>query len=357
MSKECPERAKCWKCGRRHPNSLHKPEWERKGAPVRNTKPADAKVTPEPDRSEDEKNKMSIKATSCSKSGFNMVVSVFVPSESDANESLVYALLDSQADSSFIKSDIAKNLRTHTIQEEIIMDTLNGESVELVTQLHGLKIRGYQEKTPVPLIAYIWDNFSCNRDQIPNRASVAKLKHLEETAAMLPPMLDIPVAMLIGRNCSDAFAPVESVRGKPGQPFAHRSVLGWTVMGSDNTAHGSKHANGSRVSINTIAVTPAGYTDDDEILISQDDMQFMATMESKICKREDGSYQMPLPFRQRPVLPNNRQQAENRLGALMHKFNNDAAYKKKYQEVMDDLICNGHAESGAKQSTNPGETW
>jgi len=43
---------------------------------------------------------------------------------------------------------------------------------------------------------------------------------------------------------------------------------------------------------------------------SQDDLEFIAMMASGTTTTENGSYEMPLPFRQRPVLPNNCDQVE-----------------------------------------------
>ncbi|XP_067943333.1 uncharacterized protein [Watersipora subatra] len=87
-------------------------------------------------------------------------------------------------------------------------------------------------------------------------------------------------------------------------------------------------------------------------------MKFMNIIHEKALSRENGSYEMPLPFRQRPIMPNNKVQAEKRLMGLK-KFGTNETFRKEYTTSMADLIEKGHAEevlsSGEKICT--GEVW
>ena len=44
----------------------------------------------------------------------------------------------------------------------------------------------------------------------------------------------------------------------------------------------------------------------DSKMTSQEDLQFLKIIQENIEKTEDGLYEMPLPFKKRPLLPDNR---------------------------------------------------
>lgn len=55
----------------------------------------------------------------------------------------------------------------------------------------------------------------------------------------------------------------------------------------------------------------------DDNPISQEDLLFLSKVKSGIRQKEDGHYELPLPFKmEKPSLPDNKQQAVQRLGSL-----------------------------------------
>ena len=83
--------------------------------------------------------------------------------------------------------------------------------------------------------------------------------------------------------------------------------------------------------------------EDDSSLMSQNDLAFMKLMESNLSINE-GFYTMPLPFRRIPELPNNRQYALKRFRLLEGKFNRNPQFREKYHEFMLDILQKGEAE-------------
>ena len=60
---------------------------------------------------------------------------------------------------------------------------------------------------------------------------------------------------------------------------------------------------------------------------------------------EDGHFKMPLPLRKHKLpLPNNRTAAVSRMQSLKRRLDRDPTYKRKYVDVMKDLIDKGYAE-------------
>ena len=73
--------------------------------------------------------------------------------------------------------------------------------------------------------------------------------------------------------------------------------------------------------------------------IFQDDLKFVKIIESSIHRQENGFYELPLPFRDAPNLPNNMCVAKKRLEHLKRRLLKDSRYLSDYQKFMDDMIA------------------
>lgn len=140
--------------------------------------------------------------------------------------------------------------------------------------------------------------------------------------------------MLIGYDCPSALAPLEVVTGGENEPFAQRTVLGWSIIGSANP-HLDRQGHQSFVHRVTVKEMPTpSATDVLKVLesdfnekcygdkyVSQDDVRFMQLLSDNIRQKEDGHYEMPLPFKDisPPSLPNNKKLATIRLQHLKTK--------------------------------------
>ena len=78
--------------------------------------------------------------------------------------------------------------------------------------------------------------------------------------------------------------------------------------------------------------------------LSCEDQKFLRLIEKEVTK-EDGHYQLPLPFQKRDQhWPNNRIQAKVRLQGLKKRFMKDENLFKDYSNFMEDLFQKGYAE-------------
>jgi len=178
----------------------------------------------------------------------------------------------------------------------------------------------------------------------------------------------LKVGLLIGYNCRRALAPRQVITGEVGQPYAVKTDLGWSIVGTlapdDCTdVRGFCH----RVSVKEMpVVTPSDvlkvlesdfsdlkYSD---VCLSQSDLQFLQILESSIVQNKEGHIEMPLPFAARPQLPNNRKLAERRLFHLGRRLNNDPKYKEHYVQFIEGMIRDGDAELADKPMI-PGEVY
>ncbi|XP_067950302.1 uncharacterized protein [Watersipora subatra] len=358
-SKECGKRATCKKCNKRHPTILHKEPGEFKARSQTTDqsrmlkKTEEAKEENEAQRSaKDHPTKQAVKATGVQEGIMSMVVPIYVSTAADPNKrALVYALLDTQSDSSYMTTKTAEIINAEHTVETVTMDTLNGESTTTIHKYKNIRIQGYEQKDYAMVEAYGWDKLTGNVKNIPNKINVGKYPHLKDHAKKFPPPLDIPIGMLIGADCPQAFAPLEAVLGKAGEPFAQKTMLGWTILGGKRKNY-QHQENMTRA--NATATT---YSDSDEnLMVSQDDLKFLDIMEHGIHTNEEGYLEAPLPFRLKPFLPNNRIQAEKRLFGLQKKMNKDDSFKQEYNSFMEDLLKRGHAEQ-INDPPNCGHVW
>ncbi|KAL4008001.1 hypothetical protein ACER0C_001853 [Sarotherodon galilaeus] len=96
----------------------------------------------------------------------------------------------------------------------------------------------------------------------------------------------------------------------------------------------------------------------EEESMSQEDLLFLAKVKEGIRQKQDGHFEMPLPFRQeRPDLPNNKLCAEHRLKCLERRLRKDERYYKDYVAFMQDIIKRGDAEKVPEAELNNQPAW
>jgi hypothetical protein len=87
----------------------------------------------------------------------------------------------------------------------------------------------------------------------------------------------------------------------------------------------------------------------EEELKSQEDIQFLA----KIRRKDDGHYELPLPFKEeRPNLPNNKTCAVHRLKCLERRLRRDKQYYKDSTAFIEETIACGDAEKVSEEEIN-----
>ncbi|XP_067932880.1 uncharacterized protein [Watersipora subatra] len=234
-----------------------------------------------------------------------MGMPVYVSSASNPiNEVLIYAFLDSASDHSYITKDLTTQLGLRSLgTKPIEIETMTGEiQLSRINMVGDIIIQGYNGGEVKLPSAYEWETIPNSTGEFANHTNVLDHPHLQKIADKLPPPMNLPVSLLIGANCTSAFFPLEAIKGGDNKPYALRSELGWAVFGVEETCR-TKHKVCTTYQTNTSEV--------ENDMLSQDDYQFMNFLEAHTTTTEAGNYMMPLPFKQRPILPNNIEQAKN----------------------------------------------
>ncbi len=361
-AKECRHRHTCDSCKGRHPTCLHDDNYKEK-AKRENPAQRSEGMEPTPVRSLNVTNQGQSENSS-------MIVPVWVSDyKSPSTEKLVYALLDTQSDTTFIEHDLSEELQLTTCPVKLKLTTMMGENVVFKSErTSGLRVRGFNSTEYIDLPpAYTKDCIPVNREHIPTHETAKRWRHFAAIADQIPPLLSCEVGLLIGYNCPRSLIPRRVITGTDDEPFAILTDLGWSIVGC-SAPHSPQQSNRHchRVTVKELpAVTPMDAiriletdfsdTQGNDKTVSQEDLNFLEKLKENIMTNEHGHYEMPLPFRERPYLPDNKQLAAVRLSHLKRKFNANESYKNDYTNYMMDLIDRGDAEVCTEG--NDGEKW
>ena len=110
---------------------------------------------------------------------------------------------------------------------------------------------GPVEWTEVPK-AYSRSFLPAEREDIATPNKIKKWKYLNPITTEITQDDDIEVGMLIGTNCMKALEPVETIDNEDGGSFAHKSKLGWFIIGPIVS-----NKNGDALRCNGVAVKDA----------------------------------------------------------------------------------------------------
>ena len=400
QSRDCKDRKKCETCKRKHPTSLHDDNW--KPRPRQRNKMAENDAPKPVAKDETE---LKVANGTCNQSRithFNgsgnpgknsMIVPVYL-SHQDRPESevLVYALLDTQSDTKFIHDDICDELGLEGSKTKLLLSTMFAENKAIECKcLTGLQVRGHDSQEIVPLpTTYSRNIIPANRSHIPTPEMADKWSHFKPIVNKLMPLGSCKVGLLIGYNCPRALAPKDVILPTGNEPYAQRTDLGWSIVGIvDSSAIEFDECDPFGVSHRIIAheipsalwtKTEDNETQDtpekvlfafrsrvkelvtpkeviqmmeldfierkaDQDTLSQDDRMFLSKIKEGIHIRDDGHYEMPLPFKgPDPAFLSNKTMALQRLKQVKYRLRKDTKYRKDYSTFMSNVNQAGYAK-------------
>ena len=350
---ECTSSVTCSKCSGKHATCLHR-------------KPSDGSSTQSNSsgsQAATETTVHRIQGQSGSKQTVTtMTMPVYISSAEDpTNEILIYALIDGQSDKTYILQEVSDLLHTARIQRKLKVSTITSiDEIQWCDRLTNLRVRGFNTSEIITVDElFSLQSIPANRNHIPTPDTAEAWPHLAHISDRLVPLQECAVGMIIGFPCSVASLPLETVDCESDRtlPYAVRTVLGWSVIGGrDSTSHGPISHRICSQDITTDQVLKRLEEDltapHNKPPMSQNDLKFLDIMDSNITKDSKGFYTMPLPFKQKPNMPDNRAYAMNRFKGLERKLKANPELNTKYREFMDDILSKGEAEEIKEPGTN-----
>ena len=305
-------------------------------------------------------------ANSCQKktssSVFLNVVPVKVKYMNTVRE--IYAFLDQGSTSCFCDESLVKSLEAKGNKQQLTLRTLttpqvlNTETVKLSVQnLNGGEWIDLPEVAVVPEIP-VKPNTLPDPDVFKEHNYLRNIDFRDISVDT--------VQVLIGANVPQVFR-VEEVRSSrfSNLPDAVRTPLGWSLLGPSFTsslekdkdvcfvsahfgAEGNVNVMEASVMNSAIEEIPDADRELDNIIchgkgLSIEDRKMYELMLESI-KFDDGHYVLPLPWRNKEVLPNNKTMALKRLKHLKKKLNKDPQLKARYTTEMQLMVDKGFAE-------------
>ena len=273
------------------------------------------------------------------------------------------------------------------VDTSLNLSTMRGHKVIPVTRIDGLIVERPDMRAQVELPkAYARNIIPSRKDQIPTPAVADKWQHLKKIRDKIPPLDEnLDVGILIGSNCPKVIKPKEVIAGKSEDPYAVRTLLGWCIVGPANCSEthldedGVATCNRIIVHEDTPGTSHVSFILEDktkEVInpcyvkqmlevdfaenknsthqgLSKEDRRFLNIAETRIHRRDDGHYELPLPLKESfNGLPNNRDDAVRRMYHLKKRFMSLAneEYKEEYMKFMGDMIENGYAERAPRDA-------
>ncbi|XP_059922876.1 uncharacterized protein LOC132468987 [Gadus macrocephalus] len=358
-SKDCKQKATCKICKKHHPTALHE-----------DRPPADR--VPNVWQVEEKTSSLSCCADRGDGGSTSMIVPVWISStKTPETERLAYALLDTQSSNTFVDQEVCQMLGASSEPVKLKLNTMMGkDSIIQSARVSSLRVRGLSSKDWINLPpAYTTDFIPLERSHIPTPKTAERWNHLKGMAQKIPELMDCKVGLLIGYDCSRALAPRSVITGRDDEPYAIKTDLGWSIVGNSSRGARSTEVTGlcHRIAVKELPpLTPAtvikalefDFRDSNhrERSISQDDIHFMQLLNRTVHQNADGHLEMPLPFKTRPQLPENKRLALVRLKHLKRKLDKNSKFKEDYVRFMEGLFNDGDAER-AEDELVPGNVW
>ena len=370
---QCQSSFRCKQCQQLHHSLLHKTTEDKEGAGVNlhgNSDPkeqANANATTTEPIAPIEITSHTYSMTSRTKVALQVVPVKIM--NNDGHSVTTYALLDTGSEETFLSKTISDRLGLEVKNcSTLAVCTLSGESSVKVGQanVQVKAVDNHEDRTLTIENVKVIDNLTITTTRARDLSQWPHLKDLK-----IQDVEDNQVTMLIGANVPEAQVHEECRRGRSGEPYAVRTVLGWAVLGPVNVANGS--------SSQVANVNFVKYGDElsdqqmrqflrlDDIDMNRSSKKAMSVEDQEALKRMensvqivDGHYEIGMLWKSvTPWLPNNKQMAEARLQALKRNLQRDETFHRKYREFMDKLIERGYArklteEEAARRSRR---TW
>ena len=278
-------------------------------------------------------------------------------------------MLDTGAETSLCSEDVLKELGVRGESHPLCIQNVESsgaqrrsERVQLTISALGAEAR--KERISIPE-AWSVPSLNVTARAVP-KSQLRECQHLR--GLDFPQYNGEPIKLLIGANVLEAVVQKEARVGRPNQPAAVKTALGWTLTGSvaavvpSSLRHimflrrkTTEEEDELSAAVNEWWSTEAfGTRYCEETKRSKEDERAL-TLLDRNTKLIDGRYQTGLLWREaNPMFPDNKAQAIKRLQATERKLEKQPEVAAKYRATIDAYLTDGHARKlSAEEAAKP----
>jgi hypothetical protein len=351
-------------CGKRHHTLLHRPGGGRGGQTDTSSGDGATSGTMHSSQGGSEVNEVSLATAAMSVAMVSLpVVPVYARSPDGSYCVETCALLDNGSTGTFCTAELARKLHLHGQEQTLSITTLNGRQSNENTSIVSFVVMGFDEPDAVTLqTVYTKSKLHIQTELIAPRSDVQQWSHLRNVR--WPQLKSPQIEIIIGLDVPEAHVPLQVISGRAGEPYATRTMLGWTVNGPVGTGS-------HRITSFHVTTEPAtseqlqrfwqyedqlAYTLDGSQAISADDSKVIELWDART-SRDQGHYVIPIPLKNEDVVSNNRPMAEQRLRSLKWRLSKNTELKSSYDAGMEDMFNKGYAERVPVDEMNVPRCW
>ena len=268
---------------------------------------------------------------------------------SDGVQRKVHAFLDDGSDSTYVRASLVQELGLAVEDKPLTVATITSKGTIVDSGLVQIVIESLDGATRQKLGARTLNRL-CEGLRSPDWTKLkAKWPHLREIEF---PALEgyRSVDILIGSDHPELTLSLEERVGKPGEPVARKTPLGWTCVGSFAPSHSGGIVNFSQSYCSSVTMDKElqklwnmDVIRSDPIGDFTPEEKSALTKASNSLKYVGDRYQTSIPWKgDRPSLPDNRIAAEKRLKSLEASLNRKPEVAERYREVFKGNVEKGY---------------
>ena len=350
-------------CGQKHSKFLHLPSKPSQESEV--AKQQDVAVPHSPGQPNASENSSFVAGSK--KRVALPIVAVRVRGKGRDDYTDTYALIDPGGTSGYCSEELAQHLGVPRNRCACSLSTIHESNTPVNADFVNLQVSNVNGGPLFDMTGVmVRPSLNVGLDNLATSTELKEWPHLKD---LHMPKLNVnEVHLLIGQDTPDLTFPEETRRGKPGDPYACLTALGWVMNGPIGRAKLAVFSSSNftsakpELNIERQLETLWKLEDDDcgdSLGLSSSDRKVLSVWKESV-KLVDQHYTMDIPFKERPPeLPDNRLMAEHRLLLLGKRLQKNPELSERYTASVHELLEKGYAEPVTQDNLKgrEGYTW
>ena len=262
-------------------------------------------------------------------------IPVVLRSLKDRRKVTVNALLDDGSTKTYINADVASQLGLTGQTQEVTIDVLNGQSESFKTMPVDFMVESCDGGIRQHISAYTVNKVTGDMQVINWAKHSSEWPHLHGIEFHRPKKVTVDI--LIGVDYANLHSSLKEVLGKPGQPMARLTPLGWTCIGGDSI-RASSHFARTYFADDRLTQATERFWQVEEVahsnikVLTPEDSSVLDDTKKSLFK-ENGRYNVAIPWK-----PGAKEHLDDNYDMALKRLTNTEAHLKKDKRIEKSYI-------------------